>query len=735
MPRSSTRTISLLVPTSIAVAALLAACGDGGDDAPAPKLELLSSKPDMVSGGDALVAVTNLETAAALTVRVNGTDVTSAFKADPTNPQRMLGLVTGLKVGSNELVAHGGGASATLALTNYPITGPILSGPHETPYVCTTQEFTLPDGSTLGAPQDANCSAPTQVRYMYRTNTTPATFKPLPNDQQRPADLASTTTTDNKTVPYIVRVETGTINRAIYQTAMLHDPMTEPTPSPDAPPAGWNRKLIYPLGGGCQGGWYTQGNLQLTQGDFAGAVLLAIVDDQFLRKGYGVASSTLNIFANNCNDLLSSETTMMVKERFIESYGSPKFTIGTGSSGGAYQSNQTAQAYPGLFAGIVTGSSFPDPVTGFVGLADTRLLDIFFNQTRAGQYSEAKQRAISGYRQPGNIVFLSTSPTTSALRLDPRASFSLTSNFPPGLRYDPVTNPTGARATPYDHTVNVFGRRPGSLAAQRPLDNVGVQYGLKALNDGAITVDEFLDMNENIGGFDIDFNHIPQRTMADMGAVQRAYQSGRILQGTGGLPSTPIITQVGYDEGNAPNGGIHLKFWSFAIRDRLIKANGNAANQVILGPGTVRDDRFDQMDRWITAIQSDTSADTAAAKVAKNKPADLVDACWDREGNKITGPQSAFGPSACNSLYPTDMAPNLVAGAPVASDIIKCTLKPVTMSDYQVAFSAEQQARLTTIFPQGVCDWTKPGQGVTPLSTWASFGPSPINLLFDITVR
>ena len=32
----------------------------------------------------------------------------------------------------------------------------------------------------------------------------------------------------------------------------------------------------------------------------------------------------------------------------------------------------------------------------------------------------------------------------------------------------------------------------------------------------------------------------------------------------------------------------------------------------------------------------------------------------------------AFGPGQCNTLYPASMAPSLVAGAPLASDGIKC---------------------------------------------------------------
>ena len=90
-----------------------------------------------------------------------------------------------------------------------------------------------------------------------------------------------TSTSEGKTVPYIVRVETGTINRAIYQTAILSDPSTEHAVSPFAPPSAWNRRLVYTFGGGCIGGWYIQGHTIGNGG---------ILEDLMLRQGYGVAS-------------------------------------------------------------------------------------------------------------------------------------------------------------------------------------------------------------------------------------------------------------------------------------------------------------------------------------------------------------------------------------------------------------------------------------------------------------
>jgi hypothetical protein len=74
--------------------------------------------------------------------------------------------------------------------------------------------------------------------------------------------------------------------------------------------------------------------------------------------------------------------------------------------------------------------------------------------------------------------------------------------------------------------------------------------------------------------------------------------------------------------------------------------------------------------------------------------------------------------------------PRKEAGGPLAANILKCQLKPVDGKDYKVALSDAERARLNTIFPSGVCDWSKPGVSQTPVVPWASFGPSPKNLVF-----
>ena len=96
----------------------------------------VSTRPDTVSGGDVLVRINAPPGVAIndLIVLLDGQNITGAFRPE-TGRHSLLWLVGGLTVGQNSLVAKAIGPnnetyrSANLMLTNYPITGPILSAP------------------------------------------------------------------------------------------------------------------------------------------------------------------------------------------------------------------------------------------------------------------------------------------------------------------------------------------------------------------------------------------------------------------------------------------------------------------------------------------------------------------------------------------------------------------------------------------------------------------------------
>ena len=696
----------LLSPVLAASAFLLEGCGGDDDRLPAPTVEVVSSRAEWVSGGDALVSIRPSNAGAPVRALLNGTDVSSSFKADPADPGRVVGTVTGLKLGVNTLVADNSGESASVTLTNHPATGPLFSGPHETPFICQTESFRIyPGGPFLGAATDANCSAATRIDYVYLNTAKPAAFVPLVDLKQLPADVATTQTDEGKSTPFIVRLETGTANRAIYQTALLHNPTSAAAPSAIVSPEAWNKRLVYTFGGGCTGGWYRQGS---TTG--------GVLDAPILARGYAMASSSLNVFGNNCGDLTATESMAMVKERFIESYGRPRYTIGWGCSGGSYQQHQIADNYPGLLDGILPGCSFPE--VGFstvYSITDMRLLGNYFKTTAPNTFSAEQQKAVAGALLQETIY--TSTVFRGALRIAPDEFCP--AELPVGMRYNATTNPTGVRCDIYAHMVNVLGRDPSTGFARRPLDNVGVQYGLRALNSGKISVDQFLDQNERVGGYDADARFQAARTVADLAAVRQSYQTGRLTNGGGGLRDIPIIDYRAYSDDN-PVGDIHQRYHSFSMRERLIKANGDAANQVML----VEDFRYNyyssaspllmralaEMDKWLAAIQSDKAAGTAHEKVVRNKPATLQEGCNTRDANPtFIAETQKMDSGQCAQIYPAPGAPRYEAGASIAADIIKCTLKPVTLADYGVSFSNQQLQRLNSIFPTGVCNWAVPG--------------------------
>jgi hypothetical protein len=703
----------------VAVAGLFGCGSDDPSQAPF-QVSVLSSRPDMISGGDALVEVKYPDTNSQqdISIRLNGTDVTSQFSTQAGAERTMRGLVSGLTTdptsatGSpNTLtVVNLKNASSRLdvPLVNYPITGPILSGPHIKPYECRTVE------NGLGQPLDADCSVSRQVVWYYRASD--RTFKPLANPTgPRPADLVTTTTNAGVTVPYIVRVESGTINRGVYRLAILDDPK-QPAGASFTPSASWNGKLIVAFGGGAFA-QYNQGvqpislPVAVTPDKDYGCVIdtcavTSVLANRELSRGFALMMSTELVNNQHANPHLQGETLMMLKEHFIKHIGVPKWTAGTGLSGGSIQQYLIAQLYPRLLDGIQPYSSFPE--TLMPEFMECRLLNNVY-KSDLSRWTLAKQDAINGFNT-GTCTTWDTT-LTSNIKSDYAPGCGLTQQADVDNIFNRTTNPGGTRCDLFQTNVNLLGTRPGTNEARRPFDNVGMQYGLGALNSGAISVQEFLDMNASVGGFDGDGNPQTTRTQADLDALRLSYEGGlkNSFQGPG-LSNIPILT---WRENADGKGDIHDLMQDLIVRARLQRANGRADNQVIWESGStshvdVGAVALDTMNAWLDAIQADPAA-PSIDKVVRLKPPAAVDGCWNAQGQRINEPMSADAASACNKLYPRFSTPRIVAGGPIENDVLKCQLKALDPADYKVALTPTQMAQLKAIFPSGVCDWTKPG--------------------------
>jgi len=702
-------------------------------------IRTLSTRADRVTGGNVLVeiGVPAAPSDRRPEVTLNGRDVSEVFRRGHA-ASTFVGLVSGLVNGRNTLQVSGapwGSSSQTFTVTNYPSTGPVVSGPHLEPFVCQTSEFKLPDGAPLGEPLDANCSVATRIQHVYLPAGGDA-FQPLPSTSTLPSDVASTTTLAGATVPFVVRVETGTMNRGIYQNAVLHDPTKDPAPTPFTAPPAWNRRVVAVHGSGCPTGWYRQGGV-------LGVNPLTGVNIERLGEGYAIFTNTLNHPTNSCNPFLAGETTMMGKEHLIETLGVPALTFSMGGSGGAYTSLQVGDAFPGLFDAVVVTATFPDALSIAMAGMDAHLLTRYFAVTNPAGFTDAKKVAVTGYSGVRAFVDAAnqaqrTDPVPDRADVEGYASARWHDAVPPELRYHPTANPRGARPTVFDAARNVYGVDPRTGGALRPFDNVGVQYGIGALKSGAITAAEFLDLNERVGGFDEDANYVAERSAGDAGAIRRAYQGGVTLGGGGGLSSIPVFDAGRYND----ESSYHYQWFHFAVRERMRKENGTAENHLMWRGPVPADRAWTVIADWAAAVAADRSDRSPREKVLRNKPAAAVDGCWTEaaEGSParfIAEPQtfSSRPDSACNKLYPSYAFTRHVAGGPLDGNVLKCQLKPIDAAEYGTALTSSELDRLRRLFPDGVCDWSKPGVGQVPVVPWASFGPAPENRVFDAFTR
>ena len=769
---------------------LLAACG-GDTKLQALEIRALSNRADLVSGGDALIELVLPPggSTQGLLVQVGARNVSAAFSTGADN--RVLGMVTGLADGDNTIVAQSDSAgAATLTITNAPRHGPVFSGAQVKPYYCATPlplavsgDVPASNASGLAGTPDANCNIATEYKLYYKSTTagcslalpdpspavaatatapaqtaTPpanACFKPY-TVGVTPGDLATATLDSGATVPYIVRVERGTMNRGIYDIAVLYDPSKDNW-SPISPQAGWNRKVLFNFGASTG-----QPRRQARPATaWSGS-------DVALSRGTLVVANSLTDSSRNSNRVLMSETVMMMKEHIGDQYGPIRFTIGSGCSGGSINSNMASSIQPGLLDGVTTTCTYPDSETTSLEVGDCVLLVEAYQKpawlAATGALTQeqvsAKKAAINGHPdQSACHAWYNAFGTNgrSGLFLPRGVSNNLTGaitvqsnlanncELPNSAVYDPA-NPAAtanlARCNAWSWAESIWGKATGSQAARDTRDNTGVLYGLKALKDGAIVAEEFVLINELVGGIDRDSTPRAARSVADREALDIAYRAGIVASGKQ-LAKTAIIDMRGWDDSNltVPPGNtpgtipIHHQWYSFAIRDRITTDAGDAKNQAmwrfartgLTPPGTMSLDAYLGMNTWLAAVKDDKAADSIEVKLRRNRPASTADFCLLPTDATQTVKVTDAALCDADPFLKISLSPRQVAGGPRAENVLKCQLKPSLRTDYAAGtFSDAQWARLQAVFADGVCDWTKPGVGqqaaLSPLSFKAGAG-------------
>lgn len=621
------------------------------------------------------------------------------------------------------------------------------------------------DATIVGWSRD--CAVEPQFRYYYRTDD--GEWRSVATAAEVPAEgLATTVTTEGRTVPLIVRVERGTLDRFIYSVAMLA-PRGEADPrSPDR--SLWNGRLLFSLQGGVAIG-HTQGVWS------EGAALYTPA----LRQGYAVVNSTGLRTNTHYNLIRGGRTAVLLKGHFVERYGEPLYTIAVGGSGGAVQQYIYQQNHPGLFDGGVPQYSYPDMVTQTIHIGDCELLEHYFERTDSanprwrdvkertkvvGLNAETRPALDEGEREQFNRLYELYSREGVPIPAGWRGSAALpmTECRPGWFGLTPLAmNPRATNVQDVDKLAedlsdmqwthwsdarDVYGVDADGWARQT-WDNEGVQYGLKAVGQGGISPDEFLRLNALVGGWKHASEMEPEgcpheasrceepaefdpwssrqmnlsrdgqrpapRTRGDTIGIANAFDRGHVFRGQLNIP---LIDWRHYLEHQLD---MHNTHQSFAARQRIVERMGDHEGQLIwftdARPGEPQADHtmeaFDVLHEWIMNLRANP-----ARGLGGNRPARAVDRCWATDGSLIAegddvwaGVLDERAPGSCTAAFPLYSTSRIEAGAPITGDVFKCRLMPVRTAAARGLYgrwspTGAQLRRLEEIFPTGVCDYS-----------------------------
>lgn len=586
----------------------------------------------------------------------------------------------------------------------------------------------LPDLSQDPVGWSRECQADTLVEYRYMdTNGDRQTLDP--NATVLPADIAQIDTSTMvgmdeldlgglEKIPYLYRYERGTLpdTRFIYSIAMLVPFDEVLAGGNEASTDYWNHRLVYSFGGGVGIG-HSQGKLSGGDSQL----------DAALRLGNAVVYSSGTRTSVHYNLLLASRVANELKAKFVDTYSDPVYTVGIGGSGGGIQQYVNAQNNPDLLDGLIAEYTYPDMTTQTINVGDCELLEYYMDVTdgdnpRWKDWDNRKiiqgQNTIEGFTSDWQKVTGATGSSECIEGWRGATPLALNPNFGLAAGMDDVLLPYAGELmgkavkgeapipddfpdlgrllrvgddpsqwtmwTHWDDVKEAYGVDPKTGLARVPWDNTGVQYGLRAVANGQMTPEEFLDLNAKIGswkstsdnvkescgmvtqmtdetlgafakaiglceGDDLDQyssrqmnlaegDGIAPRTVADEQAITNAFESGLEFDGKLGR-DVPILDVRHYLEDQLDMHNVHQ---SFVARERIKRAMGDADNQVIWwldarpeedekATEKLLDGAFRVMDEWVLALDASEDGTTAASV----KPEKAVDTCWSTDGTLI----------------------------------------------------------------------------------------------------
>jgi hypothetical protein len=226
------------------------------------------------------------------------------------------------------------------------------------------------------------------------------------------------------------------------------------------------------------------------------------------------------------------------------------------------------------------------------------------------------------------------------------------------------------------------------------------------------------------------------RRSSDPVAVANAFARGQVF--TGRNPVSDIAIDIPFIDWRhylEEELDMHNSHQSFAVRQRLIDGRGDYGNQLVWftdGRPTRGYDQtpmaLDVLEEWILAMKANPGLSAKDARSGLSTPL-ATDACFRTDGDLIaSGPDVWDGildddaDGRCTQEFPTYTTSRIEAGAPINGDRFDCDLINVNDAIAQGYYgtwrpTAAQRARLSEIFPTGVCAFGSfhgPGQAPEP---------------------
>ena len=431
-------------------------------------------------------------------------------------------------------------------------------------------------------------------------------------------------------------------------------------------------------------------------------------------------STALDNTGHNCNLAIEAESLIMAKERLIENYGDVRYTIGTGCSGGSIVQQTVANAYPGaVYDGLVITCAYPDMMSAGAQFADYHLLRLYFeNPSHWGTgvfWPPVQWGPVEGRPDPVNAITAdeglfkgATNPVGGCV---PGRSGATTRR----------RNPGGVRCSILDYMINLLGPRPQSVwsdmerraghgFAGQPFGNAGIQYGLGAL---AAAPDHARAVRRPQRG-DRRRRH---RSQPDAGAHQRRRRRRRQR-----LPqrprstrwstcaawrssTTPAPTRAPRTTTPTPGGSATASTARRATTANHVLWFGPAP---LIGSPTWPTEALLAMDRWLPRSSATTRASPARARSPTIGPPTSRTAARRRHLQAVV--RDALRDAAQRRRRRRAQRHRQVPPQAAAPRGLPGRRSPMPSG-----------RSCSKAFPDGVCDWSKPGTGQGHNVAWLTY--------------